>query len=147
MVEQHFTVVIKDFIQYHYFLYRYGSGSGPIWLDDVGCFGSESCLISCSNRGIGSHNCGHSEDVAISCSGTRLLSADCSFISTSKYSTVPFLQVGNLLHIDLVCVRTWGLKSCNYTGTPLLYRSADLLMKYLISVIRCHSYCSRTMFI
>jgi len=58
--------------------YRYGSGSGPIWLDDVGCFGSESCLLSCSNNGIGVHNCGHSEDVAISCSGTRLSTAGCS---------------------------------------------------------------------
>ena len=99
VVEQHFTVVIKDFIQYHYFLYRYGSGSGPIWLDDVGCTGSQTCLLSCSNRGIGSHNCGHSEDVAISCSGTRLLSADCSFIRTSKHSTVLVLWVGNLLAI------------------------------------------------
>ena len=73
------------------FLYRYGSGSGPIWLDNVGCFGTESCLLSCFNNGIGVHNCGHSEDQAISCSGTRFTSTDCSFINTAvsrKYSSV-----------------------------------------------------------
>ena len=64
--------------------YRYGSGSGQIWLDDVGCSGFESCLLSCSNNGIGVHNCGHSDDVAITCSGSRSSTADCS----SKYSSV-----------------------------------------------------------
>ena len=44
-----------------------GSSSQTIWLDDVGCSGSESQLIDCNHRGIGSHNCGHSEDVGIIC--------------------------------------------------------------------------------
>ena len=46
-----------------------------------------ACLLSCSNRGIGSHNCAHSEDLAIYCSGTRYSSPDCSFISTSKLTS------------------------------------------------------------
>ena len=49
------------------FICRYGSGTGRIWLDDVDCTGFESRLTSCTNRGIGSHNCRHSEDVAIYC--------------------------------------------------------------------------------
>jgi len=38
-----------------YFLYRFtsGSDSSTIWLDDVDCFGNESCLLSCSYNGIG----------------------------------------------------------------------------------------------
>jgi len=48
----------------------FGSGTGQIWLDDVNCQGFESRLTSCSNRGIGSNNCDHSEDVAIFCAGT-----------------------------------------------------------------------------
>jgi len=72
--------------------FLYGSGSGPIWLDDVGCFGSETCLLSCYNRGIGSNNCGHSEDVAISCSGTRFTSTDCSFISTFTSKFLPLFS-------------------------------------------------------
>ncbi|XP_030832693.1 deleted in malignant brain tumors 1 protein isoform X2 [Strongylocentrotus purpuratus] len=48
-------------------LARYGQGSGPIYLDDVGCSGSESRLIDCSNDGWGNHNCGHWYDVGVNC--------------------------------------------------------------------------------
>lgn len=44
-----------------------GSGKGPILLDEVGCSGSESSLFDCSHSGVGTHNCGHSEDVTIYC--------------------------------------------------------------------------------
>ena len=49
---------------------HFGRGSGPIWLDDVGCTGSESRLIDCprpSHRGVGSHNCNHGDDAGVRC--------------------------------------------------------------------------------
>ena len=52
-------------------IYEFGGGSGAIFLDDVECSGLEERLEHCSHNGIGVHNCGHSEDVAVSCeSGT-----------------------------------------------------------------------------
>ncbi|CAE1296097.1 Neurotrypsin [Acanthosepion pharaonis] len=45
----------------------FGQGQGVIWLDDLNCTGSEVELEICSNLSWGTHNCGHSEDVAIKC--------------------------------------------------------------------------------
>nr|XP_016847715.1 PREDICTED: deleted in malignant brain tumors 1 protein [Anolis carolinensis] len=49
----------------------FGQGSGPIFLDDVRCNGSEPYLWECPNNGWGVHNCGHHEDASAICSGTH----------------------------------------------------------------------------
>jgi len=42
---------------------------GRIWLDDVQCSGTERHIVKCRHRGWEAHNCGHHENVAISCFG------------------------------------------------------------------------------
>ncbi|XP_063290969.1 deleted in malignant brain tumors 1 protein [Pelobates fuscus] len=49
---------------------QFGRGSGPILLDDVTCRGTESFLWQCPHRAWGIHNCDHSEDVIVVCTGS-----------------------------------------------------------------------------
>jgi len=51
----------------------YGSGAGPIWLDDLQCTGSEESFDDCTHRGWGVHNCHHYEDVSILCADGGML--------------------------------------------------------------------------
>ncbi|KQK84685.1 scavenger receptor cysteine-rich type 1 protein M130-like protein [Amazona aestiva] len=47
----------------------FGSGEGPIWLDDMECNGTEAELSACRTRPWGEHNCDHGEDAGVVCSG------------------------------------------------------------------------------
>ncbi|NXS63443.1 DMBT1 protein, partial [Brachypteracias leptosomus] len=49
----------------------FGPGSGPIWLDDVQCRGTEATLSQCPSRPWGDNNCNHGEDASVVCTGTE----------------------------------------------------------------------------
>ena len=49
---------------------RFGLGSGPVWLDNVACSGSESSIENCSHNGWGVEDCTHDEDASVTCSST-----------------------------------------------------------------------------
>ena len=50
----------------------FDKGSGPIFLDQLQCSGSDQSLFDCDlGQTIGLHSCNHSMDVGIRCSGTK----------------------------------------------------------------------------
>ena len=53
---------------------HFGSGTGDIFLDNVGCSGMESSLLDCSYVSDSNIYCyyGHSEDVGVRCQGNGM---------------------------------------------------------------------------
>ena len=50
---------------------NYGAApsSSPIYLDDVRCNGNEPNILACSHLQMSTHNCDHTDDVGVTCSG------------------------------------------------------------------------------
>ena len=49
----------------------FGPGTGPIWLDEVRCFGREQMLINCHGQLIVPNNCEHVHDVGVTCTPSK----------------------------------------------------------------------------
>eukprot|EP00731_Ephydatia_muelleri_P031793 Em0023g300a len=82
----------------------FGTGTGPIYLDDLLCSGTESSLLQCNRKvvSIGINDCAHSEDAGVACGATcmdgalRLLvgSGTDYYLGTAHYDSSYYSKPG-----------------------------------------------------
>ncbi|XP_043390774.1 deleted in malignant brain tumors 1 protein [Chelonia mydas] len=88
---------------------QFGQGSGPIWLAEVNCAGSEAALSECRTKSWGDHNCHHREDASVVCSDS-----DISEVAQLRLVNGPSRCAGRVevLHNEqwgTVCDDSWDL--------------------------------------
>ena len=53
---------------------QFGQGTGPILFTNIGCSGTESSLLECSESVFGVTSCTHGRDVGVKCEGIFMIS-------------------------------------------------------------------------
>ena len=97
----------------------HGQGSGPVWISDLECSGSESNLYVCKHSGCGNNHCTHSGDVSVQCSYSastiRLMGGG------RNYGRVEIYEFGVW---GTVCDDTWDMTDANVACRELGYTGA-----------------------
>jgi hypothetical protein len=106
-------------VYFYNFLYRYKSfstkasyfsiiGSGPIYISNMTCYGTESHINECSYE-ISNH-CTHYDDVTVECTGTVWMFKG-TYIQSREYMFV--FKICKLLLFYNVSLKRWVLFSCS----------------------------------
>nr|XP_058960676.1 uncharacterized protein LOC131787615 [Pocillopora verrucosa] len=97
----------------------HGQGSGPIWLDDLACSGSEKNLHDCRHRGWGKHDCTHGRDASVKCTyGSSIIRLAGG---SHNYGRVEVLVGGQW---GTICDHTWDTNDAKVVCRQLGFKGA-----------------------
>ena len=98
-------------------------GTGPIWLDNVGCRGSESRLIDCTANTLGTHNCDHGDDAGVRCAGSITTCTQGAIRLQGGTATSGRVEICYNNVWGTVCDDLWGIVdaqvACRQLGLPV----------------------------
>ncbi len=101
--------------------HSYGSGTGPIYLDEVICSGTESSILDCQY--ITDHDCSHNDDIGVQCGlPSQCQDGDIRLIGSPVLLNEGRVEVCNLNVWGTVCGDFFGLAdatvACRQLGFP-----------------------------
>ncbi|XP_055956391.1 deleted in malignant brain tumors 1 protein [Patella vulgata] len=118
----------------------FGHGTGPIWLDDVGCIGTEMDIKDCTNSGFSPRDCHHNQDAGVVCNGTYVPQTSTITIPSSKTATTKGSQSTNTYvpstsTVTEITLTKAGMSKSKLNGSSTPGKTASIVVPIILVLV------------